>query len=86
MISWCNTCKVPIFDSSICPLCENPVEKISPSSICNPVFIQEKRLLSYILNDNVGQSDVWYLGSGSYLIDGKRIRVPLVSFISRKNI
>jgi phosphoadenosine phosphosulfate reductase len=48
------------------------------------VFLQEKRLLSKILNDYVDDKNVWYLGSSYYLIDGKRMRVPYVDYYKAK--
>ena len=49
MIYWCKKCGVPIFDKGLheCT-CDGKVIKISESSICNPVFKQERKLLSKI--------------------------------------
>lgn len=43
MIYWCQKCKAPIFDKGFhrCS-CDGKITKISESSICNPVFKQEK--------------------------------------------
>ena len=84
-IYWCSSCKIPVIDNSICPLCGTHGKQISQNGICNPVFLQEKRLLSKILNDNLSEKNVWYLGSSYYLIDGKRIRVPYVDFYKNKH-
>ena len=45
MIYWCKKCKTPIFDKGLhnCS-CDGKIIKISESSICNPVFKQEKKL------------------------------------------
>lgn len=57
---------------------------ISSTGVCNPVFLQEKRLLSCILGRNVDNENIWYLGSSFYLIGGKRIRVPYAEFYKRR--
>ena len=85
LVYWCSTCKIPIIDNSICPLCGNQGKQISQNGICNPVFLQEKRLLSRILNYDVCEKNVWYLGSSYYLIEGKRIRAPYVDFYKSRS-
>ena len=84
MVYWCPECEIPVIDNSICPICGTKGKQISQSGICNPVFLQEKRLLSKILNDNIDNKNIWYLGSSYYLIDGKRIRVPYVDYYKAK--
>lgn len=84
MIYWCNHCAIPVFENQICPLCGNQGETITSSSVCNPVFTQEKRLMSYILDKDLSYSNVWYLGGGIYYIDGKRTRLPFVGFYNNK--
>lgn len=84
MVYWCPECEIPVIDNSICPICGTNGKQISQSGICNPVFLQEKRLLSKILNDYVDDKNIWYLGSSYYLIDGKRIRVPYVDYYKGK--
>lgn len=84
MVYWCPECEIPVIDNSICPICGTKGKQISQSGICNPVFLQEKRLLSKILNDYVDDKNVWYLGSSYYLIDGKRMRVPYVDYYKAK--
>ncbi len=84
-VYWCPTCKIPVIDNSICPLCGTHGKQISQNGICNPVFLQEKRLLSKILNDDLYEKNVWYLGSSYYLVDGKRIRAPYVDFYKSKS-
>ena len=51
MIYWCKKCKAPVFDKDLhsCS-CDGKITKISESSICNPVFKQEKKLLDYIFS------------------------------------
>lgn len=84
MIYWCPSCKVPVIENSICPICGSKCKSIGQNGICNPVFSQEKKLLSYILSDDVTSKTVWYLGSSFYLIDGKRIRIPYTDFYKEK--
>ena len=83
-VYWCSNCKIPVIDNSICPLCGTHGKQVSQNGICNPVFLQEKRLLSKILDDNLCKKNVWYLGSSYYLIDGKRIRAPYVDFYKNR--
>jgi phosphoadenosine phosphosulfate reductase len=84
MVYWCNNCNVPIFDREICPLCGNQTEVVSNATICNPVFLQERKLISFILDKDVRNRNVWYLGSGRYLVDGKRVRLPFRDFYKAK--
>lgn len=83
-VFWCTHCGIPVIENSICPLCGNKGRNISSNGICNPVFVQEKRLISLILGEDCGGSNVWYLGSSSYLIDGKRVKLPYMEFYKQK--
>ena len=83
-INWCPSCGVPIIENSICPRCGSKCKSINQNGICNPVYTQERKLLSLILSEDLVDKDVWYLGSSYYLIDGKRIRVPYVEFYKNK--
>lgn len=83
-IYWCPNCKIPIIENSICPLCGKKNKVITSNGICNPVFEQEKRLISCILGTDLGEDDIWYLGSSYYLINEKRVRVPYVDFYKDK--
>ena len=83
-IYWCPHCEIPVIENSICSICGSKGTIISQSGICNPVFLQERKLLSVILEKDVNQSNVWYLGSSFYLIDGKRLRVPYVDFYKQR--
>ena len=73
-IFWCSSCAVPIIENSICPRCGSACKEISTNGICNPVYQQERKLLSQIVGYDVGEN-IWYLGSSQYLIDGKRARI-----------
>ena len=83
-VYWCSHCEIPVIGNAICQLCGTPGKQISQNGICNPVFLQEKRLLSKILNNDLCEKNIWYLGSSYYLIDGKRVRVPYVDFYKSK--
>lgn len=83
-IYWCSHCGIPIIENLICPLCGEEMKIISTTGVCNPVFLQEKRLLSCILGMNVDDRNVWYLGSSFYLIDGQRTRVPYAEFYKKR--
>ncbi|MEG0834528.1 MAG: phosphoadenosine phosphosulfate reductase family protein [Christensenellaceae bacterium] len=84
MIYWCNACEVPVFSNEICPACGLTTRYIASTAICNPVFAQERRLMSFILEYPVDSCNVWYLGSGHYLIDGKRVMLPFVDFYKKR--
>ncbi len=83
-IYWCSQCGIPVIENKICPLCKSEVELISTNGICNPVFFQEKRLLSCISGEDISNSNVWYLGSSHYLVDGIRKRISYSDFYRAK--
>lgn len=84
-VYWCNKCEIPIIEKNICPLCSSKNITMSNNGICNPVFAQEKKLLSYIFEKDISDKNVWYLGNSSYFIDGKRKRLPYTEYFdSRK--
>ena len=83
-IYWCNSCEIPIIEKSICPRCGSKCKSASTNGICNPVFYQEKKLLSAILDEPVEDKNVWYIGSSQYLIDGKRTKLPYIEFFKAK--
>ena len=75
-IYWCDECNIPIFDN-ICPICATEGRYISTDM--RPVFPEENALISIILEDNpirYQESSVWY-GSGVYIIDGEKIKIPV---------
>ena len=84
MVFWCKSCEIPIIENSICPICGSKGINVSSNGICNPVFRQEKKLLSLILGRDLLDSNLWYLGSSSYLIDGKRVKLPYTDFYKQK--
>lgn len=77
MIYWCKKCKTPVFDKGLhsCS-CDGKITKISESSICNPVFKQEKKILEKIMDCDYGDKIIWYLGASKYYIDEKIVKVP----------
>lgn len=85
MIYWCKKCGVPIFDKGLheCT-CDGKVIKISESSICNPVFKQERKLLSRITGEDLISKDIWYLGGSNYYYDGKIKRISYRDWYKNK--
>ena len=85
MIYWCSKCKTPVFDKGLhsCD-CDGKITKISESSICNPVFKQEKKLLEKIMGYELGPEVIWYLGASKYLVNGKSIRIPYRDWYKQK--
>ena len=83
-IYWCPHCGIPVIENKICPVCKSEGEIVSTNGICNPVFVQEKRLLSCIMGEDINNSNVWYLGSSQYLVDGVRKRISYGEFYKAK--
>lgn len=75
-IYWCDECNIPIFEK-VCPVCGTEGKYISTD--IRPVFPEENILISIILADDPAkyqQDSVWY-GSGIYIINGKKVRMPV---------
>ena len=85
MVYWCKKCGVPIFDKELheCT-CDGKVVKISESTICNPVFKQERKLLSRIAGEDLMGKDLWYLGGSNYYYDGKINRISYRDWYKNK--
>lgn len=83
-IYWCPHCKVPTIKNRTCPLCGSGCKSLSTTGVCNPVFLQERKLISYIWGKDLTQSEVWYLGSSYYLVDEERMCLPYIDFYKRK--
>ncbi len=83
-VYWCNNCGVPIINNNTCTLCNSKCKSISTNGICNPVFTQEKKLLSCIMKEDYNSKNIWYLGNSYYLVDGKRIRLPYIEYYKNK--
>ena len=65
-VYWCPSCRVPIIKRNKCTLCGGVCEPISSGGVCNPVFEQERRLISIIFEEDLSGADLWYLGSSYY--------------------
>lgn len=75
-IYWCEECNIPIFDN-VCPSCGK--KGIYIATDMRPVFPEENALISIILANDATKyqkSSVWY-GSGVYVIDGKKVKLPI---------
>lgn len=83
-VFWCKHCGVPVIGNAICPLCGGEGVVVSTSGVCNPVFHQERKLISLILGNDLSESNVWYLGSSSYLVEGKRVKLHYTDFYKQK--
>ena len=85
MIYWCNKCEEPVFDKKLHELsCNGKMRKLSEGSICNPVFIQERKLLSKIMGMDLTDKKIWYFGSSRYLFDGEVQRIPYLEWYKQK--
>ncbi len=83
-VYWCPQCKIPIVKNKTCTVCNSECTLLNPKGICNPVFAQEKKLVSYILGRDVNHKEIWYLGNSWYFIDEKKTRLPYVDFYKNK--
>jgi len=72
MIRWCKNCRYPT-KNKICKLCNSKTEPLSKDAV--PVFMPEKVILSYLLNDDITKKQVWNLGRNYYSINGERVVV-----------
>lgn len=85
MIYWCKKCNAPVFDKDLHSIsCTGKMKKISEGSICNPVFKQEKKLLGIIMDCDYTSSNIWYMGSSKYFIDGELVKVPYREWYKKK--
>ena len=85
MIYWCNNCGIPYYslDEKTCPICNMKGFFIANENL-KPVFLQEKKLLSHILNRDITKENIWYKGNANYVINGKSERVPYVKYYKTK--
>lgn len=85
MVYWCTKCKAPVFNAELhrCT-CDGNLKKISDGSVCNPVFLQERKLVSEIIGEDLRTKNIWYLGASKYLIDGKNVRIPYTQWYKDK--
>lgn len=73
-VPYCESCNIPIWDideDENCSICGNNIKRYYGDII--PVFIEEKLLLSAILNKKIYKKAVWNIGNNRYLIDNKSI-------------
>lgn len=86
MIYWCERCNEPVFDAEnhTC-ICAGELRKISEGSVCNPVFLQERKLIGCIENEDLTKKKIWYLGSSRYMYDGIIHKVPYVQWYKEKH-
>ena len=75
-IYWCDKCNIPIFENT-CPICGKEGKYIATDM--RPVFPEENVLISLLLEDDpqkYQEDSVWF-GSGFYIINGKKVRIPI---------
>lgn len=75
-IYWCEVCNIPIFER-FCPICGKQGKYITTDM--RPVFPEENVLISLLLGDDpkkYQEDSVWF-GSGAYIINGKKVRLPI---------
>lgn len=72
-VYYCSHCNCPTF-SDECEVCHNECYKIG--SDIRPVFAEERLLLEILEGNPFKYKDlsIWYVGSGSYIIDGRKVR------------
>lgn len=78
-VFFCPNCNCPVFDE-FCPECHTKCKKVG--SDIRPVFAEERLLIEILLDMPfafAGKS-VWNLGQGSYLVDGKKVKVQYSKF------
>lgn len=85
MVYWCNKCNEPIFNKELhlCS-CEGGLRKISEGYIFNPVFAQERKLLSLITGTDYSHTKMWYMGSSRYFYDGETHVIPYLNWYKEK--
>ena len=84
MIYWCKKCNIPIIDRNKCSLCGSELKKISND--IRPVFVEEKKVISIILQRDITEASVWNKGSIHYIIDGENVDVNYVDLFSNDDL
>lgn len=84
MIYWCKKCNIPIIDRNKCSLCGSELKKISND--IRPVFVEEKKVISIILQRDITEASVWNKGSIHYIIDGENVDVNYVDLFSNDEL
>ena len=85
MIYWCDRCRVPIFDKESHMLsCNGKIRELSEGATCNPVFRQERKLLSKIVSRDITKENIWYLGNSRYFVDERMQKVSYIEWYKGK--
>ena len=79
-VYWCANCNIPSWDEK-CHRCGEPANRIS--SDIRPVFPQERLLMELLLGMPLKYryDSVWF-GSGRYIVNGQRIRLPSTTWVN----
>ena len=86
MIYWCKKCNEPIFNKELHEqICDGEIIKLSDGSVCNPVFLQERKLLGKIVGEDLTNKKVWFFGSSKYYYDNQMHRIPYREWYKQKN-
>lgn len=85
MVYWCEKCQEPVFDKGLhgC-MCGGKIKKISDGTICNPVFLQERKLLGYITGEDLTDKRIWYFGASKYFYDNEMKKIPYRKWYKEK--
>jgi phosphoadenosine phosphosulfate reductase len=73
MIFWCDNCLVPIIDNNRCPNCKNKIKEIAKD--VRPVFLEEKILVSLLLEKDIVDKSVWATKRNMYIVNGQKYRL-----------
>ncbi len=84
MIFWCDKCRIPYVSltNKKCGLCGSRGKALSHNLA--PVFLQEKKILTEIMKNDLTRANIWHINGAYYLINGKKVRVPYVEYLKNK--
>lgn len=76
IIYWCGKCNVPLFEET-CHCCGQRGHRVGTD--LRPVFPEERLLIEILLETPLKYkgSSVWSGGSGLYIIDGQKVKIPI---------
>lgn len=85
MVYWCKKCNEPVFckEMHMCS-CDGKLKKISESSIFNPVFAQERKLLGKITGQDFSNTKMWYMGASRYFYEEEAHLIPYINWYKEK--